>query len=41
MIVKEFFSNAWVISIVSGILVFLITNFIIIFQDKWHQKKYI
>jgi len=39
--VKEFFSNAWVISIISGILVFFITNTIIIFQDKRHQKKQI
>lgn len=37
--VKDFFSNAWVISIISGILVFFITNAIIIFQDKRHQKK--
>ena len=38
---KDFFSNAWVISIISGILVFFITNAIIIFQDKRHQKKQI
>lgn len=38
---KEFFSNAWVVSIISGIVVFFITNTIIMFQDKRHQKKQI
>ena len=37
--VKEFFSNAWVVSIVSGIIVFIITNAFIMFQDKKHNKK--
>lgn len=36
---EEFFSNAWVVSILSGIVVFFITNTIIMIQDKRYQKK--
>lgn len=36
---KEFFSNAWVISIISGIFVFFITNFFIMVQNKKQNRK--
>lgn len=38
---KYFFTNEWTISIISGILVFLITNTFINFQDKKHKRKQI
>lgn len=38
---KEFFSNAWVISIISGIVVFFITNFFIMIQNRKQHKKQI
>lgn len=38
---KEFLSNSWVVSIVSGIIVFFLTNTIIIFQNKRKHKKQI
>ena len=38
---KEFLSNAWVVSIASGIVVFIITNSFMIIQDKKHNKKQI
>lgn len=38
---KEFLSNAWVVSIISGIIVFFLTNAIIIFQNRRKHKKQI
>ncbi len=38
---KEFLSNAWVVSIISGILVFFITNSIIMLQNRRKHKKQI
>lgn len=38
---KEFLSNAWVVSIISGILVFFFTNSIIMLQNKRKHKKQI
>ncbi len=36
---KDFLSNAWVISIVSGIIVFIITNAFILFQNRKQNNK--
>ena len=38
---KEFLSNAWVVSIISGIIVFFLTNIIIMFQNRRKHKKQI
>lgn len=38
---KEFLSNAWVISIISGILVFFVTNFFVKIKSKKEAKKQI
>lgn len=38
---KEFLSNAWVVSIISGILVFFITNSAIMLQNRRKHKKQI
>lgn len=38
---KELLSNSWVVSIISGILVFFITNAIIMLQNKRKHKKQI
>lgn len=38
---KEFFSNAWVISITSGILVFFITSLFIMLYNKFQRKRQI
>ena len=38
---KEFLYNSWVVSILSGILVFFITNAIIMLQNKRKHKKQI
>lgn len=38
---KEFLSNAWVISIISGILVFFVTNFFVKIKSKKESKKQI
>lgn len=38
---KEFFSNAWVISIISGILVFFITSLFIMLYNKVQHKRQI
>lgn len=36
---KEFLSNSWVVSIISGILVFFVTNFFVILKGKKESKK--
>lgn len=36
---EKFLSNSWVVSIVSGIIVFVITSSFMVFQDKRHNKK--
>lgn len=38
---KEFLSNSWVVSILSGILVFFITNSVIMLQNRRKHKKQI
>lgn len=38
---KEFLSNSWVVSIISGILVFFITNSVIMLQNRRKHKKQI
>ena len=38
---KEILSNAWVVSIISGIIVFFLTNTIIMIQNKRKHKKQI
>lgn len=38
---KEFLSNSWVVSIISGILVFFITNALILLQNRRKHKKQI
>lgn len=38
---KKFLSNSWVVSIISGIIVFLFTNAIIMLQNKRKHKKQI
>lgn len=38
---KEFFSNPWVISIISGILVFFITSLFIMLYNKFQHKRQI
>ena len=38
---KEFLSNAWVVSIISGIIVFFLTNTIIMLQNRRKHKKQI
>lgn len=38
---KEFLSNSWVVSIISGIIVFLLTNTIIMIQNRRKHKKQI
>lgn len=38
---KEFLSNSWVISIISGILVFFVTNFFVILKSKRESRKQI
>lgn len=38
---KEFLSNSWVVSIISGIIVFFLTNAFIMFQNKRKYKKQI
>lgn len=38
---KEFFSNAWVVSIISGIIVFILTNALIMLQNRRKHKKQI
>lgn len=36
---KEFLSNSWVVSIISGIIVFLLTNTIVMIQNKRKYNK--
>ena len=36
---EKFLSNSWVVSIISGIIVFIITSLFMGFQDKRHNKK--
>lgn len=38
---KEFLSNSWVVSIISGILVFFVTNFFVILKSKRESRKQI
>ena len=38
---KEFLSNSWVVSIISGILVFFVTNFFVIVKSKRESRKQI
>lgn len=38
---KEFLSNSWVVNIISGILVFFVTNFFVIFKSKKESRKLI
>lgn len=38
---KEFLSNSWVVSIISGIIVFFLTNAIIMLQNRRKHKKQI
>ncbi|MCI8380130.1 MAG: hypothetical protein HFH72_16800 [Lachnospiraceae bacterium] len=38
---KDFLSNSWVVSIISGIIVFLFTNTIIMLQNRRKHKKQI
>lgn len=38
---KEFLSNSWVVSIISGLIVFLFTNAIIMLQNRRKHKKQI
>lgn len=38
---KEFLSNSWVVSIISGIIVFFLTNTIIMIQNRRKHKKQI
>ncbi len=38
---KEFLSNSWVVSIISGILVFFVTNFFVILKSKRESTKQI
>lgn len=40
-IMKDFLSNSWVVSIISGIIVFVITNAVILLQNKRKHKKQI
>ena len=36
---KEFLSNSWVVSIISGIIVFLLTNAIVMIQNRRKYNK--